>query len=52
MLNKKKQVDSNVLWFHLYNTQNADEIIVFKDSNVGDRILKKKKEMGCPGRGW
>lgn len=52
VLNKRKQIDGNVLWSHLHNTQKADEIIVFKDSSLGDIILKKKKEMrGLKGDG-
>lgn len=44
-LNKKKQAQRNVLRFPLHNIPKAAEITVFKDSDLGDTIIKKRKEI-------
>lgn len=45
VMNKRKQTQRNVLWFHSHNIPKADEEIVFKYSDLGDKIIKKRKEI-------
>lgn len=44
--NKRKQIQRNVLQFHLYDVQKADETVVSKDSSLRRQKSKEKEENG------